>query len=169
MLDQNCSAMKGNTMLLKAVIEEDFSNYKLPAMLLAFPSCTFKCEQECGERVCQNSALAQSPDMDVSPTILVQRYLDNPITKALVCGGLEPFDSYNDLIKLCKQFRLHSQDPIVIYTGYKESEIAYLFPELKKYSPIIIKFGRYVPHQQPHFDDVLGVQLASDNQYAKEI
>ena len=86
-----------------------------------------------------------------------------------MCGGLEPFDSYNDLIKLCKQFRLHSQDPIVIYTGYKESEIAYLFPELKKYSPIIIKFGRYVPHQQPHFDDILGVQLASDNQYAKEL
>ena len=34
---------------------------------------------------------------------------------------------------------------------------------------IIIKFGRFVPMQQPHFDPILGVNLASDNQYAKQI
>jgi hypothetical protein len=34
---------------------------------------------------------------------------------------------------------------------------------------IVIKFGRYRPGQQKHFDEVLGVELASDNQYAKRI
>ena len=34
------------------------------------------------------------------------------------------------------------------------------------YNNIIIKFGRYIPNQGTHFDKVLGVKLASDNQYA---
>ena len=34
-------------------------------------------------------------------------------------------------------------------------------------TPLVIKYGRYVPDQQPHFDEVLGVNLASDNQYAR--
>ena len=34
---------------------EDFTNYKKPSMYIAFPSCTFKCEGECGQKICQNS------------------------------------------------------------------------------------------------------------------
>ena len=34
---------------------------------------------------------------------------------------------------------------------------------------IIIKFGRYIPNQQAHYDDILGVNLASNNQYAIKI
>ena len=37
------------------------------------------------------------------------------------------------------------------------------------YSNIIIKFGRFIPNREPHFDEVLGVNLASNNQYAKRI
>jgi len=33
---------------------------------------------------------------------------------------------------------------------------------------IIVKFGRYRPNQEKHYDKILGVFLASDNQYAKE-
>jgi hypothetical protein len=34
---------------------------------------------------------------------------------------------------------------------------------------IIIKFGRFVPNKPHHIDEVLGIELASDNQYAKRI
>jgi hypothetical protein len=37
------------------------------------------------------------------------------------------------------------------------------------YKNIIIKYGRYIPNQTPHYDEVLGVYLASDNQYAVRI
>jgi hypothetical protein len=32
--------------------------------------------------------------------------------------------------------------------------------------PIIIKYGRYKPNQKMKYDKVLGVNLASDNQFA---
>ena len=38
-----------------------------------------------------------------------------------------------------------------------------------KWENIIIKFGRYIPNQEKHYDDVLGIELASDNQYAEVI
>ena len=39
----------------------------------------------------------------------------------------------------------------------------------RKYKNIIVKFGRYVPNQPAHYDEVLGVYLASDNQYAEQL
>lgn len=36
--------------------------------------------------------------------------------------------------------------------------------QLKPFKNIIIKFGRYIPNQTSHHDDVLGVTLASPNQ-----
>ena len=62
-------------------------------------------------------------------------------------------------------------DDIVIYTGYTEAECkasCYIY-DLLRYKNIIIKFGRFVPNQEPHYDEVLGVMLASDNQYAKRL
>jgi hypothetical protein len=44
-----------------------------------------------------------------------------------------------------------------------------MFEQLKSFSNIIIKFGRFIPNQEPHYDEVLGVKLASDNQYARRI
>ena len=38
--------------------------------------------------------------------------------------------------------------------------------ELIQYKNIIIKFGRYIPNKDKRFDEVLGVWLASDNQFA---
>jgi hypothetical protein len=95
--------------------------------------------------------------------------MNNPITKAIVCGGLEPFDSWIELLDFIKEFRYYSDDDIVIYTGYKEEEIVDKVNVLKSYEPIIIKFGRYIPGQQSHYDEVLGINLASNNQYAKTI
>lgn len=156
-------------MLVKGVRSEDFTNYKKPSMFIAFPSCTFKCEVECGVCCCQNSTLAQSPNIDIYINDLIKRYMNNPITHAVVCGGLEPMDSWESLQCFVMNFRYWSPDEIVIYTGYKEEEIQDKVEWLKLYGPIIIKFGRYVPGQQPHYDEVLGINLASDNQYAKVI
>lgn len=155
-------------MILKGVIFEDFVNYRKPSMVLEFPICkNFKCDKECGERVCQNSLLAQSPSIEIYPISLIKKYLNNPISEAIVCQGLEPFDSWPDLIDFLYCFRQYSQDDFVIYTGYTEKEIQDKIDTLKNFKNVIIKFGRYIPNQPKHFDEVLGVSLASPNQYAK--
>lgn len=156
-------------MIIKELRDEDFINYKKPSMFIAFPSCTFKCERECGQKMCQNSSLMQSPSIDMSINSLIERYMNNPITSAVVCGGLEPFDSWEDLQCFILNFRYWSNDDIVIYTGYNKGEIQDKIAWLKLYGPIIIKFGRFVPNQQPHYDEILGVKLASENQYAEVI
>ena len=156
-------------MIIKQLVDEDFVNYKKPSMFVAFPSCTFKCEKECGVKMCQNSELAEALNIEVDINKLVDRYLNNPITKAVVCAGLEPFDAWKDLKDLVIELRLKTEDDIVIYTGYKEEEISYAVDWLSQFSNIIIKFGRFIPNQQKHFDEILGVELASDNQYARRI
>lgn len=157
-------------MTIKTIIDEDFSNYKKPSMLIGFPRCSWKCEKECGKRVCQNGALVASPNVDINTEEIVERYLKNNLTSAIVCGGLEPFDSWKDLCILIQTFRQHTQDDIVIYTGWYESEISDDVEYLRQnYDNIIIKFGRFLPDQKSHFDEVLGVYLASDNQYAERI
>ena len=87
----------------------------------------------------------------------------------MVFGGLEPFDSWEELIEFISLFRYKSSDPVVIYTGYKEEEIEDKIKVLSEYENIYIKFGRFVPNQKSHFDEVLGVELASSNQYAKKV
>ena len=156
-------------MVIKGVTVEDFSNYKKPSMFIAFPSCSFKCDKDCGVQVCQNSALAKSPSLDIEADIIVKKYLDNPITKAVVVGGLEPFDSWSDLLLFIEKFRKKSQDDIVIYTGYYKEEVANKINILKRFSNIIIKFGRFIPGHEKHYDEILGIWLASDNQYAERI
>ena len=157
-------------MLIKNLIDEDFINYKKPSMFIAFPYCSFKCEKDCGIHCCQNSELARSRNIDVSPHILTARYTNNPLTSSIVFGGLEPFDSFGDMFILIKHFRLHvPEDDIVIYTGYNENEIVDQVQMLSKFKNIIIKYGRFVPNDEPHFDEILGVTLASKNQYAKRI
>ena len=153
-------------MKIKGLISEDFVNYKKPAMTIMFPHCNgFKC----GAEYCQNSPLVQSNDIEISIQDIVERYLHNPITEAVVMQGLEPFDSWNDLIEFIKQLRELCDDDIVIYTGYYKEEIADRIAILSKYKNIVIKYGRYIPNQEKHYDEVLGVYLASSNQYAERI
>lgn len=160
---------------LRGIEFENFGNYKKPAMFLAFPYCRgFKC----GAELCQNSPLALSPLLDYSTEAIVKAYTENHITQAIVCGGLEPFDSITDLTILINNLREATEDDIIIYTGYTEHEFEHTLPQaikdayryiITRYKNIIIKFGRYIPNQQPHYDEVLGVNLASDNQYAKKV
>ena len=171
------------------LIDEDFVNYKKPSMVIEFPKCSFKCDKEFGTRICQNGSLASAPRIITSIDTLIDRYMNNPITEAIICQGLEPFDSFDELCALIDYFRKVTKDDIIIYTGYTKEEleaseiyrmagikedkvvtekISFL-TFLKKYDNIIIKYGRYKPFNDPHYDEVLGVDLASDNQYAERI
>ena len=157
-------------MIVKDIITEDFVNYKKTCMTIGFPHCSFKCEKDCGIQCCQNSALANAPDIQISIDRIVELYVNNPITQAICCQGLEPFDDFTDLYELIKQFRKHTQDDVVIYTGYTKDEILEHIRCLKaNFTNIIVKFGRYIPNQQPHYDEVLGIMLASDNQKGVKI
>ena len=152
-------------MKIKGLISEDFVNYKKPAMTIMFPCCNFKC----GTEYCQNSPLAKTENIEMDISNIVIRYLNNPITESVVMQGLEPFDSWDDLIGLVDCLRRSTNDDIVIYTGYYKEEIADRIALLSKYKNIIIKYGRYIPCQEKHYDKILGVSLASENQYAERI
>ena len=133
-------------------------------MFLLFPKCSMKC----GKR-CQNAALLQERTIDVRIDDIVERYMNNPITHAVICAGMEPFDSWDDLQDLVVAFRCKCNDEFVIYTGYNKDEIQNQIEWLKQFSNIIIKYGRYIPNNEPHYDEVLGVYLASPNQVAEQI
>ena len=155
---------------IRGLIEEDFVNYKKPSMYIAFPYCTFKCDKECGYSVCQNSSLVTNSEIiDIDEQKIVNRYIDNPITTSIVISGLEPFDSYKDLFILIKAFREKTLDDIIIYTGYNKNEIENSIEELKQFKNIFIKFGRFIPNQEKHYDNILQVNLASPNQYGEKI
>ena len=158
-------------MEIKGIIHEDFVNYKVCSMTIAMPYCTFKCDKECGSNVCQNSKLVKDPTLDIPAAKIIDQYLYNPLSHAIVFQGLEPFDSYNDIYYFiyALRFVFKNNDPVVIYTGYNKDEILSKIEDLLKFSNIIIKFGRYIPGQKPHYDEILGVNLASDNQYAEVI
>lgn len=154
-------------MILKEIKDEDFVNYRKPSMFLGFPRCSFKCDIENGKQVCQNSALATSPDINVPLDEIIERYINNPITEAIVIGGLEPFDTFTQLYKFIKTFRNVTDDDIVVYTGYYKDEIEDMVDKIASFH-VIIKFGRFIEGQTKHYDTVLGVELASENQYAEE-
>ena len=156
-------------MEIKFLVEEDFVNYKKASMFIGFPKCSFKCNKDNGRQVCQNYSLFCAPSKKVSVSYIIDRYCSNPITSALVIGGLEPFDSWDELIKLVTEFRKITDDDIVIYSGYYGREITDKILELEKFPNIIVKFGRYFPGDEPHYDEVLGVKLASNNQYARRL
>ena len=160
-------------MIIKGIIEEDFVNYKKPAMVIEFPYCDFKCDKECGKAVCQNSPLTKIHNIKIEEEYIIEKYLKNPITEAVICQGLEPLDTMVMLFLFIKKFREFSDDDLIIYTGYNKEEERSQdlidFIKRNQYKNIIIKYGRYIPNQTPHYDEVLGVKLASDNQYAERL
>ncbi len=159
-------------MLIKGLIDEDLVNYKKPSMTIMMPLCSFKCDKEYGKNVCQNSSLVWSKNINIPNRSIISRYINNDITSAIVFQGLEPLDTWEDLWHCICEFRHYTLDDIVIYTGYTEEEVynmRHILSNLRQFPNIIIKYGRYIPNQKPHFDNVLGINLASDNQYAKKI
>lgn len=160
-------------MIIKTIKDEDFVNYKVPVMYIGTARCGGKCCVEAGIplSVCQNDAWRESATIDMLDSKIIERYLKNPITKAICFAGLEPFEQFEELLFFISNCRevFHCNDDIVIYTGYNKTEISSQVERLKPYGNIVIKFGRYVPDKESHYDEVLGVELASPNQYAERI
>lgn len=174
------------TFKVKDVIDEDYINYKKCSMFIATNTCNFKCEHEDSNIHCQNSSIVKQKPIETTIRSLIKRF-DNSLAKAVVFGGLEPFDQFYELVNFIISFRLteHKND-IVIYTGYTEEEVANIklhvidhdinayiywniFDIIKNHrlSNVIIKFGRYKSNLPEVFDELLGVKLISNNQYAK--
>lgn len=149
---------------IKDIKEEDFIQYRSPSMTIFFPYCSFKC----GKDLCHNYALRNTPNMKLSEVAIAYRYKLNKLTKAIVFSGLEPFDSLDDMVKLIEALRQYTTDPIVIYTGYTEDEIIGKLQLIIPYGNLIVKYGRYRPDLPSVWNEILGVKLASSNQYAKE-
>jgi organic radical activating enzyme len=158
-------------MKIKSIVDEVFQDYKKISMFINFPKCTFKCLKDLNLpiSICQNCEIAKQEDVEVEINDIITRYIKNDITDAIVCGGLEPLDSFDDLLELLTEFRKISNDDFVVYTGFDESEIYDKIALLSHYKNVIVKFGRFIPNQESHYDEILGVNLASPNQYAKII
>ncbi|MDR1364763.1 MAG: radical SAM protein [Oscillospiraceae bacterium] len=160
----------GNKLItVKTIVDENFQDYKSASMFLAMPNCDFKCFHELNldPSGCQNSEIAKMPNLKISIKNIFQRYIQNPITKAIIFGGLEPFLNFDEVLDCASYFRLNSYlDDIIIYTGYYPHEIEEKILKLKKLKNIIIKFGRFIPNSKSKFDDILGICLASDNQFS---
>ena len=115
----------------------------------------------------------------MNPVEIATRFYNNPISEAIVFGGLEPFDNLLDMCELLSilyalhngSFDIKETPDIVIYTGYYPDEIKDKLEILRVYEDmnIIIKFGRFIPNKPSRFDELLGVELASDNQYAMKL
>lgn len=160
-------------MRVKTIVDEDFTNYKKASMFVGTISCGGKCCTEAGLplSVCQNDGWRSCAPIAISDRQLCQRYLGNPMTGAVVFGGLEPMEQFGELSRFLFMLRrvFGCSDDVVIYTGYDKAEIQEQVERLKEYENIIIKFGRYRPNESVHLDETLGVCLASDNQYAEKI
>ena len=160
-------------MLLKTIIDEDFVNYKVPSMFIGTAFCGGKCCVEAGIplSVCHNDKWRKADPIFVEDSDICRRYLDNDITKAIVIGGLEPFEQFTELCEMLAALRneYKCNDDVVIYTGYYPKEIESEIEFLKFYGNIIVKFGRYIPGKPHRYDELLGVTLASDNQFAERI
>ena len=158
-------------MKIRNLMDQDIVNYKKMSMFIATCYCDFKCCKQLNLDICicQNSPIAKSKIVDISNQRIVKRYIKNKLTHAIVFGGLQPFKQFDEMVQLIKCFRQQTEDDIVIYTGYYENQLAQQINDLKQFKNIIIKFGRFVPGQEVHYDEVLGVSLANKQQYAKRI
>lgn len=158
-------------MRVKTIVDEDFTNYKKPAMFIGTISCGGKCCIEAGIplSVCQNDGWRASAPISFDDEQLCIRYLNNPLTESIVFGGLEPLEQFDELRSFLEVLRgqFQCKDDVVIYTGYYFEEVPEWIQRLATYGNVVVKFGRYIPNQKHIFDEVLGVELASDNQYAE--
>ena len=97
-------------MFVNRIIYEDFSNYQKPAMFIGMPFCDGKCWRDLNlsPSLCQNNELFGVEPYPVLDDELIEKYLANPITKAIVFGGLEPFheDSYLSMLLFINWLRV---------------------------------------------------------------
>lgn len=159
-----------NTINLIDVKTDNMTDYKKTSLLLVFPYCSGKCEG-CQNYILQQQKGANKKEYKIDD--IVQLYNNMSTHKAIVCAGLEPFDSFEELENLMKVLFVNNNKAVdfVVYTGFYLSEIDNLVRKLLKYvknenKTLIIKTGRYVPNvkNSSWYSDVLGVDIATNNQ-----
>lgn len=163
------------TIMIRGLMDEDFVQYQKPSMFIGTSFCNWKCCDDAKRPIsmCQNSPLAKSPIHTMTYYDLYRRYSLNHITSSIVLGGLEPFMQTDEVLGFVEFIREREcMDDVVIYTGYYPEEIEDKINRVKeickKYGgSIIVKFGRYIPDSESVVDEVLGVTLSSNNQFAK--
>lgn len=153
-------------------ITEVFQDYKKAALFLGVCFCDWKCCKESGLPLstCQNYSWSNNEIVEVSFNSIVNRIKGNLLTDAVIIGGLEPLIQINEVVQLISYIRQQGlKNDIVIYTGYYDYEIEdNTLLELKKYN-VLMKCGRYKPNKIPFFSTLLGITLASDNQYVLKL
>lgn len=156
-------------MLISQLVDEDVTNYKKCSMFIGMTKCDGKCWKEigCDPTICQNHFLQTSSRVNISIEEIVSRYISNPLTHAIVIGGLEPLMEQDVLLELISAIREKTDDDIVIYTGYYEDEVQDFINTVFQYKNMVFKFGRYIPNRKGRYDEILGITLVSDNQYGK--
>ena len=166
------NAHNNSYLTVKEIVDENFQDYKKASMFIATIKCDFKCLVEKGLdcEICQNSKTAKLPNKKILISDVFRRYCANPITRAVVIGGLEPMLQFDEILNLISYFRESGcDDDFVVYTGYYAEEISQKVALLKNFKNIIIKYGRFIPDSASIFDEVLGVTLNSENQHAVKI
>lgn len=144
----------------------DFVNYKSCTYnILAGISCTFKC----GKEFCINNPLINQEIVITTNDKLIKDYLNQSIATSITFQGLEALDNLKQILWFIYYFRKESNDNIILWTGYTKEECEDLIFLIKKmgWNNIIIKYGRYIPNRPSRYDEVLGINLVSDNQYAE--
>ena len=159
--------MPNNTTHLIDVVTDNVTDYKKTSLFLVFPYCSGKCGEEC-----QNKNLRKKKIKEFNNKDIITLYQSLNTHNAVVCGGLEPLDSFEELKQLIEDFaKFSSIKPVdfVIYTGYDNLTNFDLLQAWKNYaepgSELIIKQGKYdINHKIPWHSKLLGVDLATSNQ-----
>lgn len=138
------------------------NNYKKISMYLALGiTCIWKCHN------CCNAHYKNNQEYLITDTeTIIEEYIANPFVDALVISGLEPFDNFEQVYSMIEAFRENINDDIVIFSGYIRDEVHELVNSLYMFDNIIFKFGRYKPDLEPKHNELLGITLASSNQYS---
>lgn len=162
-------------MILIDVKTDNITDYKKTSLLIAFPYCTGKCKG------CQNEHLRLSNTaISVSAKNIAKLYDNVQSNKAIVMAGLEPFDSFADVLDIISTVGKHSKRScdFVVYTGYNEQEYKKRFEKKlvqmfkEDYMPyhkdgcLIVKIGRYDNEdREAWYNNTLGVDLINKSQF----
>ena len=150
-------------------VVEVFQDYKKSAVLFSMCYCDWKCCKEAGIDVCHNLPIAKQENVKLTFSDALS-IVNNSVTDAVLFGGLEPLLQSEEVTHLIRYFREHGvKKDIVVYTGYYIEEIDKDVLESLTQCHVILKCGRFIPNRPSKFDDVLGVTLASDNQYGVQL
>lgn len=145
-------------------IKDTFNDYKKSSIYICGTICNLDCKH------CFNKDLRNKENVTIETKTFIKKYiLNNNIKESIVMSGLNWFDEFDNLLEFVAVFRNYSDIDIVIYTGNTECELYDKLKFLKQFPNIIVKFGRYMANSESIYDDILGVTLASNNQYAVKI